>query len=80
TRRPLAYEANNSNTDRTPLPKEMPISEVRNNDVRRRITVLPQEVAALARQIGDQNDASTALHLRRILIPRPEPPPAEGVA
>ncbi len=50
----------------------MLISEVRNNEVRRRITVLPQEVEALAKQIGDQNDASTELNLR------PHPDPAAG--
>ena len=58
----------------------MLISEVRNNEVRRRITVLPQEVEALAKQIGDQNDASTELNLSHILIPLAENPTADEVA
>ncbi|MBN0864269.1 SurA N-terminal domain-containing protein, partial [Pseudomonas aeruginosa] len=67
----LAYEGINYNTYRNQIRKEMLISEVRNNEVRRRITVLPQEVEALAKQIGDQNDASTELNLSHILIPLP---------
>lgn len=40
----LAYEGINYNTYRNQIRKEMLISEVRNNEVRRRITRLPQEV------------------------------------
>lgn len=58
----------------------MIISEVRNNEVRRRITVLPQEVDALAQQIGNQNDASTELNLSHILLPLPENPTADQVS
>ncbi|EAY7402042.1 peptidylprolyl isomerase SurA, partial [Salmonella enterica] len=59
----LAYDGLNYSTYRNQIRKEMIISEVRNNEVRRRITVLPQEVDALAKQIGTQNDASTELNL-----------------
>ncbi|MCS5880275.1 peptidylprolyl isomerase [Klebsiella variicola subsp. variicola] len=76
----LAYEGINYNTYRSQIRKEMLISEVRNNEVRRRITVLPQEVEALAKQIGDQNDASTELNLSHILIPLAENPTADEVA
>lgn len=76
----LAYEGINYNTYRNQIRKEMLISEVRNNEVRRRITVLPQEVEALAKQIGDQNDASTELNLSHILIPLPENPTSDEVA
>ncbi len=58
----------------------MLIAEVRNNEVRRRITVLPQEVESLAKQIGDQNDASTELNLSHILIPLTENPTSDDVA
>ncbi|MBN0473769.1 SurA N-terminal domain-containing protein, partial [Pseudomonas aeruginosa] len=75
----LAYEGINYNTYRNQIRKEMLISEVRNNEVRRRITVLPQEVEALAKQIGDQNDASTELNLSHILIPLPENPTSDEV-
>lgn len=76
----LAYDGINYNTYRNQIRKEMLISEVRNNEVRRRITVLPQEVETLAKQIGDQNDASTELNLSHILIPLPENPTSEQVA
>ncbi|EEN2979248.1 peptidylprolyl isomerase SurA [Salmonella enterica subsp. enterica serovar Enteritidis] len=75
----LAYDGLNYSTYRNQIRKEMIISEVRNNEVRRRITVLPQEVDALAKQIGTQNDASTELNLSHILIALPENPTSEQV-
>ncbi|EEB1894806.1 peptidylprolyl isomerase SurA [Salmonella enterica] len=75
----LAYDGLNYSTYRNQIRKEMIISEVRNNEVRRRITVLPQEVDALAKQIGPQNDASTELNLSHILIALPENPTSEQV-
>lgn len=75
----LAYDGLNYSTYRNQIRKEMIISEVRNNEVRRRITVLPQEVDALAKQIGTQNAASTELNLSHILIALPENPTSEQV-
>ncbi|WDX91170.1 peptidylprolyl isomerase SurA [Salmonella enterica] len=75
----LAYDGLNYSTYRNQIRKEMIISEVRNNEVRRGITVLPQEVDALAKQIGTQNDASTELNLSHILIALPENPTSEQV-
>ncbi|ENM0630674.1 peptidylprolyl isomerase SurA [Salmonella enterica] len=75
----LAYDGLNYSTYRNQIRKEMIISEVRNNEVRRRITFLPQEVDALAKQIGTQNDASTELNLSHILIALPENPTSEQV-
>ncbi|EJH6834737.1 peptidylprolyl isomerase SurA [Salmonella enterica] len=75
----LAYDGLNYSTYRNQIRKEMIISEVRNNEVRRRITVLPQEVDALAKQIGTQNDANTELNLSHILIALPENPTSEQV-
>ena len=76
----LAYDGLNYNTYRNQIRKEMTISEVRNNEVRRRVTVLPQEVESLAQQVGNQNDASTELNLSHILIPLPENPTADQVS
>ena len=70
----LAYDGLNYNTYRSQIRKEMLISEVRNNEVRRRVTILPQEVEQLAAQVGNQNDASTELNLSHILIALPENP------
>ncbi|MDK1340987.1 peptidylprolyl isomerase SurA [Cronobacter sakazakii] len=76
----LAYDGLNYNTYRAQIRKEMIISEVRNNEVRRRVTILPQEVETLAEQVGNQNDASTELNLSHILIPRPKNPTADQVS
>lgn len=76
----LAYDGLNYSTYRSQIRKEMLISEVRNNEVRRRVTILPQEVDALAQQVGNQNDASTELNLSHILLPLPENPTSEQVS
>lgn len=75
----LAYDGLNYNTYRSQIRKEMLISEVRNNEVRRRVTILPQEVEQLAAQVGNQNDASTELNLSHILIALPENPSSAQV-
>ncbi|MGP3590409.1 peptidylprolyl isomerase SurA [Vagococcus sp. WN89Y] len=75
----LAYDGVNFSTYRNQIRKEMIISEVRNNEVRRRVTVLPQEVETLAQQVGNQNDANTELNLSHILIPLPENPTSAQV-
>ena len=76
----LAYDGISYSTYRNQIRKEMLISEVRNNEVRRRVTILPQEVDALAKQVGNQNDASTELNLSHILIPLPENPTSDRAA
>lgn len=70
----LAQDGISYNSYLNQIRKEMMISEVRNNEIRRRITILPQEVDSLAQQIGNQNDSSTELNLSHILIPLPENP------
>jgi peptidyl-prolyl cis-trans isomerase SurA len=75
----LAYDGINYNTYRSQIRKEMTISEVRNNEVRRRVTILPQEVDSLAQQVGSQNDSSTELNLSHILIALPENPTSAQV-
>ncbi|AHG21145.1 peptidylprolyl isomerase [Chania multitudinisentens RB-25] len=75
----LAYEGLNYNTYRAQIRREMLISEVRNNEVRRRITILPQEVDALAKQVGAQNGGDTEVNLSHILIPLPENPSQQQV-
>ncbi|OON39975.1 peptidylprolyl isomerase SurA [Izhakiella australiensis] len=75
----LAYDGMNYNTYRDQIRKEMSIAEIRNNEVRRRITILPQEVDALAKQVGDQNDAGAEFNLSQILLPLPENPTQQQV-
>nr|WP_314264236.1 peptidylprolyl isomerase SurA [uncultured Moellerella sp.] len=58
--------------------KEMLIAEVRNNEVRRRVTILPQEVESLAQQMSSQAVNEANVNLSHILIPLPEnPTPAQ---
>lgn len=75
----LAYDGVNYSTYRSQIRKEMTISEVRNNEVRRRVSILPQEVDSLAQQVGNQNDSSTELNLSHILIALPENPSSAQV-
>ncbi|CNJ04512.1 MULTISPECIES: peptidylprolyl isomerase SurA [Yersinia] len=75
----LAADGLNYNTYREQIRKEMLTSEVRNNEVRRRITILPQEVESLAKQIGNQTSGDAELNLSHILIPLPENPSQQQV-
>jgi len=75
----LAQDGISYPTYRNQIRKEMTIAEVRNNEVRRRVTILPQEVDALAKQVSSQNDSSTELNLSHILIPLPENPTSSQV-
>ncbi|KTR88696.1 peptidylprolyl isomerase SurA [Pantoea dispersa] len=75
----LAYDGMNYSDYRAQIRKEMLISEVRNNEVRRRVTILPQEVDTLAKQIGSQNTQGTELNISQILLPLPENPTQQQV-
>ncbi|MBP2169744.1 peptidyl-prolyl cis-trans isomerase SurA [Erwinia toletana] len=75
----LAYDGVNYSTYREQIRKEMQIAEVRNNEVRRRVTILPQEVDTLAAQVGAQNNRGTELNLSHILLPLPENPTQQQV-
>nr|CDS55619.1 peptidyl-prolyl cis-trans isomerase (PPIase) [Serratia symbiotica] len=75
----LSYEGLNYNTYRLQIRKEMLIAEVRNNAVRRRVTILPQEVEALAKQVGAQNVSDTEMNISHILLPLPENPSQQQV-
>ncbi|WP_345830467.1 peptidylprolyl isomerase SurA [Erwinia sp. HDF1-3R] len=75
----LAYDGMNYATYREQIRKEMTIAEVRNNEVRRRVTILPQEVDSLAKQVATTNDAGTELNLSHILLPLPENPTQQQV-
>ncbi|WP_340614070.1 peptidylprolyl isomerase SurA [Xenorhabdus thailandensis] len=75
----LAADGISFDTYRNQIRKEMMIAEVRNNEVRRRITILPQEVDSLANQISNQNSQDSEVNLSQILIPLPENPNQEQV-
>lgn len=75
----LAYENLTYSAYRNQIRKEMTIAEVRNNEVRRRITVLPQKVDALAKQIANQTGEDAELNLSHILIPLGENPSQQQV-
>ncbi|RPE04394.1 peptidylprolyl isomerase SurA [Candidatus Pantoea deserta] len=75
----LAYDGVNYSDYRAQIRKEMLIAEVRNNEVRRRVTILPQEVDTLAAQVGAQNTQGTELNVSQILLPLPENPSQQQV-
>lgn len=75
----IAYDGINYNEYRAQIRKEMMISEIRNNEVRRRVTILPQEVDTLAKQLGSQNTQGTELNVSQILLPLPENPTQQQV-
>lgn len=68
------------NDYRQHIAKEITISEVRNNAVRSRVHILPQEVDSLTRQLANQNSTDTELNISHILIPLPENPTSEQAA
>ncbi|CAK8743978.1 Chaperone SurA [Sodalis praecaptivus] len=75
----LAYDGMDYNTYRAQIRKEMLIAEVRNGEVRRRVTILPQEVESLAQQIAAQTGNGAEFNLSHILIPLPENPSQDQV-
>lgn len=64
---------------RKQIRQEIIITEVRNDQVRELVNILPQEVDSLAEQLAGQNSASTELNLSHILIPLPENPTQQQV-
>lgn len=76
----LTADGVNMSKYRSEIRKEMLLAEVRNNEVRRRITILPQEVDALAEQMDSQMSAQKGVNLSHILIPLPENPTPEQLS
>src|SRR5471030_699291 len=75
----LATDGVTYDTYRKQIRKEMLISEVRNGEVRRRVTILPQEVDSLEQQIAAQTGDGAQYNLSHILISLPENPTQEQV-
>ncbi|ACZ78401.1 peptidylprolyl isomerase SurA [Dickeya zeae] len=75
----LAAEGVSFDTYRSQIRKDMMIADVRNSEVRRRVTVLPQEVDALAQQLASQGANGPEVNLSQILIPLPENPTQDQV-
>ncbi|MBP6124025.1 MULTISPECIES: peptidylprolyl isomerase SurA [Providencia] len=73
----LVADGINMSQYRSEIRKEMLIAEVRNNEVRRRVSILPQEVDALSEQMNSQASYETGMNLSHILIPLPENPTPE---
>lgn len=75
----LYYEGLNYNTYRLQIRQEMLIAEMRNNIVRRRVTILPQEVEALAKQVRAQHVSDTEINISHIQLPLSENPSQQEV-
>lgn len=78
-RKYLAADGINYTNYREQIRKEMLLAEVRNNEVRRRVTILPQEIDALAQQLAQQESNNTELNVSHILIGLPENPSQKQV-
>ncbi|SNC58548.1 peptidylprolyl isomerase SurA [Sodalis endosymbiont of Henestaris halophilus] len=73
----LAREGMDYDTFRAKIGKDMLISKVRDSEVFRRVTILPQEVDSLAKKIAVQIGNDVKFNLNHILIPLPENPTQE---
>ncbi len=71
-RKRLSAGGMNFNTYRAQMRKELTIAEVRNNEVRRRVTILPQEVDALAKHLSSQAGEGAEFNISHILLALPE--------
>ncbi|MGP1924470.1 MAG: peptidylprolyl isomerase SurA [Arsenophonus sp. NEOnobi-MAG3] len=70
----LLIDGINLQNYRSDVRREMMIAEVRNNEVRRQITILQQEVDSLAAQLNLQANQDAKADLSHIFIPLPENP------
>lgn len=68
----LAMDDINLQNYRSYIRREMMIAEVRNNEVRRRIIILPQEVDLLTAQLNSQTSQDVNVNLSHIMIPLSE--------
>ncbi|ACT05447.1 Peptidylprolyl isomerase [Dickeya chrysanthemi Ech1591] len=75
----LTAEGVSFDTYRGQIRKDMIIADVRNSEVRRRVTVLPQEVDSLAQQLASQGANGPEVNLSQILLPLPENPTQDQV-
>ncbi len=75
----LAADGMSFNTYREQIRKEMMLAEVRNNEIRRRITILPQEVDSLAAQLAQQEGNVREFNLSHIMLALPENPSQEQI-
>lgn len=75
----LTAEGINNSAYRAQIRKDMTIAEARNSEVRRRVTILPTEVAALAKQLATQPGEDTEFNISHILLPLPENPDQEQI-
>ncbi len=73
----LSYEGLNYNTYRSQIRKEMLIAAALNNEVRRRVTILPEEVEVLSKIMRAQNDSDIEINISHILLPLSENPSRE---
>lgn len=74
----MACDGRDYDTYRAQVRKEMLIAAVRNSEVRRRVTISPQEVDSLAQQAA-QTDNSAEFNLSHLLLLLPENPSQDQV-
>lgn len=75
----LAADGMSFDTYREQIRKEIMLAEVRNNEIRRRINILPQEVDSLASQLAQQEGSTREFNLSHIMLALPENPTQQQV-
>lgn len=70
----LSYEGLSYNSYRSEIRKEMLISQVLNNEVRRRVSILPKEIEALEKSISTKNINDIEMNISHILLYLPKNP------
>ncbi len=79
-RQQLAQEGLDWPIYREQLRKELLVNKVRQQQIRHRINILPQEVEMLAKQLAQKTQAGVEVSLSHILLALPEDPSAEQLA
>lgn len=78
-RKQLAQEGLDWPIYREQLRKELLVNKVRQQQIRHRINILPQEIEALAKQLAQKTEAGVEVSLSHILLALPEDPGSQQV-
>lgn len=78
-RKQLAQEGLDWPIYREQLRKELLVNKVRQQQIRHRINILPQEIEALAKQLAQKTEAGVEVSLSHILLALPEDPSSQQV-
>ncbi|AEW44304.1 peptidyl-prolyl cis-trans isomerase [Serratia symbiotica str. 'Cinara cedri'] len=78
-RKRLSYEGIDYKNYRSQIHKEMLINTLRNNEVQRRVTILPHEIEGLKIPIKNLNSDDTEINISHIMLSLPENPSQQQI-